>query len=696
MSTIQALNDLAARVLGPGPAGGIRFHLRSGNVHEDGDWFSLEDGDPGQVVIAGNTGISLAAGLRWYLAYRMNISFDPVFLPATHGALHGAATVADGPLPPVGERVLRQTPFTYRYALNYCTYSYSMAFWTWREYEPFLDWLALNGVNLVLDIVGQEEVVRRLLMRHGYTDEEVRRYLPGPAYLAWFHMINLCGTGGPLPASWFVDRLELARRIHARMAAFGMEPVMPGFSGAVPADLPQHDPRARVLNLGDWFGITRPAMLEVGAEGTAADAYFSQMAHAYYDIQDDLFGGIARHYSVDPYHEGKPPAGVNIAQVYQAVQRAMLAHRPGATWVMQQWEGNVTDEKLASLVEPQRALVLDLHSEVQTEEGPTERAGVPWIWCELGNFGGRRGITGPLDVVARVPELPGRHPHLCGIGLTAEALEGSPAVFDLLFETAWHNAAVDVRGWLRAWCTRRYGAANEHAIAAWGSLLRGVLHAPRTPRDQEPVESVVCAVPSIDPPAKVSPVGHCDADYDPADVEHAMDEMRRAEDALGDTEAFRCDLIDIQCQMLTDRARSLQREMEHAYGAGDLDAYRDAAARFLELIDQQDALLAGEERSRLARWTERARTVLPDIDGETERLFVLNALSQVTTWDMGGSATLMDYSNRQWNGLLSGYYRARWSVHIANRTAELEGRGPHPDPDWFAWGQAWVRRQASL
>ena len=75
---------------------------------------------------------------------------------------------------------------------------------------------------------------------------------------------------------------------------------------------------------------------------------------------------------------------------------------------------------------------------------------------------------------------------------------------------------------------------------------------------------------------------------------------------------------------------------------------------------------------------------------------MLNALSQVTTWDMGGSATLMDYSNRQWNGLLSGYYRARWSVHIANRTAELEGRGPHPDPDWFAWGQAWVRRQASL
>lgn len=48
MSTIQALNDLAARVLGPGPAGGIRFHLRSGNVHEDGDWFSLEDGDPGR------------------------------------------------------------------------------------------------------------------------------------------------------------------------------------------------------------------------------------------------------------------------------------------------------------------------------------------------------------------------------------------------------------------------------------------------------------------------------------------------------------------------------------------------------------------------------------------------------------------------------------------------------------------------
>ncbi|WP_442777711.1 alpha-N-acetylglucosaminidase TIM-barrel domain-containing protein, partial [Clostridium perfringens] len=32
----------------------------------------------------------------------------------------------------------------------------------------------MNGVNLVLDIIGQEEVLRRTLNEFGYSDEEVK------------------------------------------------------------------------------------------------------------------------------------------------------------------------------------------------------------------------------------------------------------------------------------------------------------------------------------------------------------------------------------------------------------------------------------------------------------------------------------------------------------------------------------------
>ncbi|HWJ30506.1 MAG TPA: alpha-N-acetylglucosaminidase TIM-barrel domain-containing protein, partial [Flavisolibacter sp.] len=37
-----------------------------------------------------------------------------------------------------------------RFALNYCTISYTMSFYGWKEWERELDWMALNGVNLML------------------------------------------------------------------------------------------------------------------------------------------------------------------------------------------------------------------------------------------------------------------------------------------------------------------------------------------------------------------------------------------------------------------------------------------------------------------------------------------------------------------------------------------------------------------
>ena len=73
-------------------------------------------------------------------------------------------------MPSVGERVVIDTPYEHRYALNFCTYSYTMSFWDWDQYEEFLDWCAMNGVNLVLDIIGQEEVLRRTLNEFGYSD----------------------------------------------------------------------------------------------------------------------------------------------------------------------------------------------------------------------------------------------------------------------------------------------------------------------------------------------------------------------------------------------------------------------------------------------------------------------------------------------------------------------------------------------
>lgn len=699
----RAFEDLAVRVLGE--IARNRFVFRSHAQRRDGtrnkpstqivtaSWFCLQDLADDKILVSGSDKSSLGAGLGWYMRHCAHLDFDPIFNPEQPHLPLPLTARSKEPLPRVGKPIRKETSFRYRYALNFCTYSYSMAFWTWREYEPFLDWLALAGVNLALDTVGQEAVTRDLLLAHGYSDEEVRSYLPGPAHLAWFHMINLCGVEGPLPPSWFAARIELANRIHQRMLDFGMDPVMPGFAGAVPSDLAQHDPRARVIELGDWFGMKRPAMLKVDAAEPESTALFREYAADYYRIQDELFGPIARFFDVDPYHEGEPPKSVDVPSVYASVQDSMLSHRADSIWVLQQWEGNVTEVKLRALIKPENVLVLDLHSEVATEEGPAEHVGTPWIWCALMNFGGRKGLEVPLDIIARTPEIAGQYQHLAGIGLTAEALEGSPVAFELLFDAAWEQHPLDIPLWLEAFCLRRYGTIDPHITQAWRALTSSVLRSPSSRHDQEPCESVICAVPSSSEIDRVSPVGYCKPFYDTNKLDGALSELERSDTICPKSAAYQSDLIDLRCQILTCKAREAHKNMCRAFASKDIDGYRKASTEFLELITKENKLLSHESRSDLETWIMQARNVLPQANREITHSLIRDGLSLITIWSMD-SGELMDYSNRQWHGLLSGYYRERWRIHIENRINELENGIPQPDPDWFEFGRDWVLRMA--
>ena len=110
------------------------------------DVFEISDAGDGRISIRGNNGVSLASGLNYYLRHWCKVDYNPLF---------GSQLSMPESLPAVGRKILKYTNYEYRYALNFCTYSYTMAFWNWDDYEPFLDWAAMNGVNLMLDSGGQ-------------------------------------------------------------------------------------------------------------------------------------------------------------------------------------------------------------------------------------------------------------------------------------------------------------------------------------------------------------------------------------------------------------------------------------------------------------------------------------------------------------------------------------------------------------
>ena len=80
-------------------------------------------------------------------------------------------------------------------------------------------------------------------------------------------------------------------------------------------------------------------------------------------------------------------------------------------------------------------IILDLYSEAYPVWNVTESFyGKPFIWCLLHNFGGNRGIYGPLTTIATQP-IVARQANgstMIGTGMTPEAIEQNPVVYDLM------------------------------------------------------------------------------------------------------------------------------------------------------------------------------------------------------------------------------------------------------------------------
>ena len=84
-------------------------------------------------------------------------------------------------------------------------------------------------------------------------------------------------------------------------------------------------------------------------------------------------------------------------------------------------------------------IILDLNSEKNPVWDRTESYfGKPFVWCLLHNYGGTRGIYGNLTTIATAPvealHSPGST--MIGVGITPEAIEQNPVVYDLMVGVA--------------------------------------------------------------------------------------------------------------------------------------------------------------------------------------------------------------------------------------------------------------------
>ena len=648
--TIETVYGIIDRTVGSQYRSWFTFTLAPNDVN-DNDYYVVSMKD-GKVQITANTGVCLAAGLNYYYKYYCNVEISE----------QARQTKMPASIVPVTTPVRRETPYKIRYAFNYCTLDYSFAFFGEEDFIKENDWLALCGVNVVLDLAGQEAVWIKFLMNFGYTYDEAKDWIAGPSYYAWQFMDNMENFGGPVSDGWVYDRLEMARSTQRFKRALGIQTVLQGYAGMVPTNFSEYQD-VTILKQGGWSGLARPDMIRT--DGALYDEY----AALFYDAERWAFGETSNYYAVDPFHEGGiRPSDLPDTTIAAEVLESLLGYDPDAVWMVQAWWSNPTNGLLQGMGEYRQdhVIILDLTADkwnTTTYGGTTldsvEFDGTDWVWCLLKNYGGNPSMDGRLyNLATKIPEAYQNSEHMKGIGLISEATLDNPVVYQMLFDMAWETETLDINAWLDDYVVRRYGAESASAREAW-SILRNYVY-----NRQGNSTQIMARVPDN--------IGKAYPSNNELQLEQALRLLLVDYDILSQSEGYLYDLSELMRQMVNNYALYAHNDLIDAFDSGDLEGFLEAKARFLNAFDVLDSVLSTEADLMAGNWIGRAEDWAAKYDDFSMDSLPMNAKVLITTWaGAATAASLPDYAYRHYEGMMIDVYKARWEIFLDKQEAFL-------------------------
>ncbi len=637
------------------------------------DQFQLSS-EGGKIIIAGNNANSMAVALNHYLKYycNTNISWyvnDAIDMPKT--------------LPMVPTMVQSKARVDKRFFLNYCTFGYTMPWWQWRDWEHCIDWMALNGVNLPLAITGQEAIWLKVWTKLGLSADEVRNYFTGPSHLPWHRMQNIDYWQGNLPMSWLDGQEELQKKIVAREREFNMKPVLPAFSGHVPAELSRIYPDAKITQLGAWAGYGYKyacSFLD------PMDPLYLTVQKAFLEQQIEIYG-TDHIYGIDVFNELEAPSyePEYLARVSRQIYGSLKAVDKKATWLQMGWlfyndRKDWTNERIEAYITaiPKSShLLLDYYCENKEVWQQTDKFfGMSYIWCYLGNFGGNTALVGQIKNIHERFENAytngGKNMH--GIGTTLEGFDCNPFIYNYIFEKAWDlDNHMSVGKWTESLADQRVGFEDDNARAAWARLIDSVYVGNSGPGQC----SQFNFRPSLD--VKLSYYGNIAIGYENKTLLRAIEQLFKVETESG---AYAFDVVNTTRQLLGNYFVVPYESYKKAYADRDLKAMKRYEMEMLEIMYDVDRLVATQPAFLLGKWIADARAM--GINDEEKMYYERNARNLLSTWGEH-NALLNDYATRTWAGMMSTYYAERWKIFFAAVTSAVINNEPMDEERYDAY-----------
>jgi len=689
-----AVEDLACRILGDEVRGRVRVRVDADRY--GGEFGGFEVCTTGTILqIGAASGPDAGYGLSTYLreVYLMSFSWN-----RTGG--HQLNNFQAKSFPKLLSKCIRRDrEVQISYMNNVVTFSYSYVWYTFREWEYLLDWMALSGINLAIAYTGQEETYRKTFNTFNISNDEFSSWCNSIGYLAWSRGQNLHGCGGGLPLDVMRHQWDLQKLILRRMRALGIVPVLPAFQGNMPSQMRKLFPNANISQRGvAWLDATDPLFQEIqrrflqilredfGSDSWyETDGYFNHAAEPWTANENEK---CRYNVAIEDRNSSKPFSYQDGFSHSSAVYKSLKAVDSDAFWLYQGWIWRDWDKDRFDYmkgfiqgVENHRLVILDMFDEVSPEWDKFDDFGYfdnPFIWSTLHNFGGNTGIWGSLALLQREPR---RAQKACpggftGIGAAPEGIDHNPVYYTLLFDMAW-KMEKNLNEYVETYADQRYGKVNEAARTAWKLLARddgpygdsaNLQIAYRKHWLSEKNADGITACPTggvINTPGE-------NCWYNLERLESALKLLKNATSALPWSRALNFDLVNMERELLAKQSNPEFLTMINESLPTPVRV--QAGKRILEFQRKVDNLLNTEPSFSAQEIFEMAKRLAFEIDSSGKHVssFVLQAKAQTTTWAIQSfssttsqpDSTNMDYANKQWSFQIAHFYLPRTSCFI--------------------------------
>lgn len=643
---IKTAESLLSRIA-PLYNGKIIFNKQVANP--DKDYYRIESKSD-KIVITANDANSMAVGLNYFLKN---------YCHTTISWYVDDKTVLPPKIPLVETSIQNEARVQNRFFLNYCTFGYTMPWWKWRDWEHFIDWIALNGVNLPLAITGQEKVWLNVWKKFGLTDSQIRRFFTGPAYLPWHRMANVDRWDGPLPMSWIDGQADLQKQILERERSFNMRPVLPAFAGHVPKALVEKYPNAKINSLGEWGDFNKEYQSYFL---DSFDTLFVKIQHEFLKEQTRLFG-TDHIYGTDPFNEVTPPSWEPeyLASVSKNIYETMSSVDPDAQWLQMGWifyfmQEKWTNERIKAFLQavPQnKMMLLDYFCDnVEVWKQTDSFYGQPYIWCYLGNFGGNTTLNGNLKDADKKIENTFRNggKNFWGLGATLEGFGNNPAMYEYVLEKAWHN--ISAEQFVKIYADSRANKEDRKIESAW-KILNEKIYVDYSNVGKGDLTN-----------SKPTFENHYNWTVNP-DIKYQNKDLLEAWKLMlagkASSDLYKNDLASVGKQVLGNYFIVLRDNFTTAYKAKDLKKMQTCSSQMIDLMKDIDDLLASNHNFLVGKWISDARAMTTD--NSEQSYYEKDARKIITVWGEKGR-DLNDYANRSIAGLMKDYYAERWKIFL--------------------------------